>query len=204
MHLAMLKFKLLGNLPFIGKRVQSDYYKGLLAQIIKFEKQYNKPTVKFDQLIHDLYDCLASAPIAICEDFDWFLTLAITAHTKTSRDALEYLCALENGHSFQFDPYFKEFHVSSKETDFLAWYSNRETATSFIWRFLQVLQLYCLENPLDENEGVPFSEHRKVINKQTMEFLNGSYFRLVLDDFITIVQLAIDSQLRRLNGEAEG
>lgn len=203
MHLALFKFKLLGNLPFIGKKVQLDYYSELMAHLTKFEKQYNKPTVKFDQLIHDLYDCLASAPLAICEDFDWFLTLAITAQTKTSRDALEFLCALEEGHPFQFDPYFKEFHVSSKETDFLAWYSNGETAMGFIWQFMQVLQLYCLENPLDENEGVAFSEHRKAISKPMMEFMSGSYFRLVLDDFITIVQLAIDSQLRRLNGEAK-
>lgn len=199
MHLALLKFKLLGNLPFIGKRVERDYYKELSAHIVKFEKQYNKPTVKFDQLIHDLYDCLAAAPIAICEDFDWFLTLAITAHTKTSGSALEFLHELEDRTAFPFDPYFKEFHVSSKETDFLAWYSNRETTMAFIWRFLQVLQLYCLENPLDENEGVAFSEHRKAITKPMLEFFNGSYFRLVLDDFITIVQLAIDSQLRRLN-----
>lgn len=203
MHLALIKFKLLGNLPFIGKRFQADYYNELMGQITKFDKLFNKPTVKFDQIIHDLYDCLVTAPLDVCEDFDWFMTLGITAHTKTSRDALAFLYELGESRPFKFDPYFKEFHVSSKETDFLAWYSNRDSAMQFVWMFMEVLQLYCLENPLDENDGAEFKEHRKAINKPTMEFFNSSYFRLVLDDFITIVQLSIDSQLRRLNGEAK-
>ena len=203
MNLALLKFKMLGNLPFVGKRVQVNYYNSLMEYLTNFEKRVNKPTVKFDQMIHGLYDCLVGAPIAICEDFDWFMTLGITAHTKTARDALAFVYALEEKHHFKFDPFFKEFHVSSKETDFLAWYSNADAATHFIWGFLQLLQLYCLENPLNEQEGDTFKEHRTVITSPTLEFFNSSYFRLVLDDFITIVQIAIDSQLRRLNAEAE-
>lgn len=203
MNWGALKFNLFGDWPLIGHQIKLGYYRSVMDKVENIEKRFNKPMVKFEDNIHALYDCLQGSKITIHEDFDWFLVLGITTYTKTARKTVEFFDRLVEGELFKFEEYFKELNVSSRETAFLDWYSNFEDAQDFLDGFMYMMQLYCLENPLNEEEGEVYKgSNRWEIKKGTLEFLNSSYFRLVLDDFITLVKLSIDSQVRRLNGEA--
>lgn len=203
MNWGALKFNLLGNLPLVGKQVSLSYYKSVMDKVLFIEKQFNKPMVTFDHNVHALYDCLQGAKIVLHEDFDWFLTLGITTYTKTSGMTSQFFARIIAGEVFKFEDYFKELNVSSRETAFLDWYSNFDDTQDFADVFIYMLQIYCLENPINEEEGEVYKGNsRWEINKTTLDFISSSYFRLVLDDFITLVKLSVDSQVRRLNGEA--
>lgn len=202
MNWGVLKFSLFGELPFVGKQVSLSYYKSVMDKVLFIEKQFNKPMVTFDHNVHALYDCLQGAKIVLHEDFDWFLELGITTYTKTSGMTSQFFDRVIAGEFFKFEDYFKELNVSSRETAFLDWYSNFEDTQEFVDAFIYMMQIYCAENPLDEEGEVYQGNSRQEINKTTLDFISSSYFRLVLDDFITVIKLSIDSQVRRLNGEA--
>ena len=206
MNWGRLKFQLFGNWPVIGKQIQLDYYNSVIERITNIEKRYNSPRVGYDTHIHSLYDCLYGSMIELDEDIQWFLTLGITTYTKTSAMASECLQRIIKGEIFKYEEYFKELNVSSRETEMLDWYSNYEDTAAFMGDYLYMMQVYCLENPLDDNDEtgagaeVYKDSNRWEINRSTLDFINSSHFRLMLDDFITVIKLSIDSQIRRLNG----
>jgi len=202
MNWATIKFNLFGDLPVVGKQVSLSYYSSVMDRILFIEKQFNKPMVTFDANVHALYDCLQGSKIVMHEDFDWFLVLGITTYTKTSALTSQFFQRILNGELLKYDDYFKELNVSSRETAFLDWYSNFEDTQEFLGVFLGLMHMFCLENPIDEEGEIYKGNNRLEINRSTLEFINSSHFRLVLDDFITVMKLSIDSQVRRLNGEA--
>lgn len=204
MNWAKVKLKLFGNWPVIGKQIQVQHYTSLMDEVDLLEKQFNKARVRFEVIIRDLYDCLERSPVTLNEDFNWFLSISITSYTNTSTAAHYLLDRILKGEFFKYDLYIKELNVSSRETDFLDWYSSNYTVQMFMENFHYLMGLYCLENPLDEEHGDhTYKEtNRLEINRSTLDFLNSSHFRLVLDDYLTMVRMSIDSQLRRLNGEA--
>ena len=192
-----------GLLPKLGKGLKLIKYRQVIEKLEFVEKQFNKPMVSFDANIHALYDCLQGPVVELDEDFDWFMTLGITTYTETSGLASEFISRVLNNEFFKYDEYFKELNVSSRETEFLAWYSNIEATQGFLDQFMYLLQLYCIENPKDEELGDVYREdNRRELNKSTIAFFNSQHFRLMLDDFITMVKLSIHSQVRRINGEA--
>lgn len=205
MVLKMLKLKVLGSMPWFGKGVQLTEYKRIIDKLDYIEKQFNKPMVSFDANIHALYDCLQGTEIELDDDFDWFMTLGITTYTETSGLALQFVTRILNDEYFKYDDYFKELNVINRETEFLEWYSNMDSIQLFMDRFSYMLKLYCLENPkeADIEHGEAYNENNRLeLNRSTLLFFGSQHFRLVLDDYITLVRLSIDSQVRRLNGEA--
>lgn len=202
------------NVPLIGKRLKVARLNTVLSEVEHIKKQFNKPMVRFDDNMNGLYDCLKGLDMGLQEDIRWFLTLDITCYSKTSTEAATYLKRhLENGFP-QEEHFFKNTSVGSLETAFMDWYSNLETAQAFVDQFIYVLDLYCSENPrkvkhleeLDEQDDVGGSEvyrtvRNRELNQSLIEFFNNNQFRLILDDFLIMVEVVIYSQLRRLNGQ---
>lgn len=199
------KYDLFRNWPVIGKDIQRDHYNKVSAEIEGVLKRFNHPKVTLTDSVRCLYDCLKGLDIRLHDDFSWYPNVAISAYTKTSYDASALLHMTLAGGFPRYDEYFKELYVSNHETSFLDWYSNPESAEEFLGQFMLILHLYCEDNPVDEEYGEQyrFDYQRKELKPGLLDFFSSRYFRLVLDDFITLVRLAIHTQLRRLNGEVQ-
>lgn len=215
MSLANLFSDVFLNVPYFGKRFKIARLNSVLAEVAHIKKQFNKPMVRFDDNIHALYDCLRGLDLTLQEDIEWFLTLDITCYTKTSTEAAKYLNRhFENGFPKE-EHFFKVLSVGSLETGLLDWYSNFDTAQEFIDLFFYVIDVYCAENlrsvkspafdPDEQDDvsgSVAYTDSRKrEINPSLMDFFNSNTFKLVLEDFMVVIEVVIYSQLRRLNGE---
>lgn len=214
MSLANLVSNAVANIPYFGKRMKVARLNSVLSEIEHIKKQFNKPMVRFDDNIHALYDCLKGLDLTLEEDIGWFLDLDITCFSKTSTEAATYLKRhIEN--AFPKDEhFFKNLSVGSLETGFMDWYSNYDTAQEFIDLFVYAIDLYCAENPksakykvhgAEEQDDISGSEvytdsRKRELNHSMIEFFSNQPFRLLLDDFLVMVEVVIYSQLRRLNG----
>lgn len=215
MSLINLLFKPFESIPYVGKRMKINKLNKVLLDIEDIKKQFNKPMVRFDDNIHRLYDCLKGLDLTLVEDYEWYLSLDITTRTKTSVGASRYITEHINNLFPKEDIYFRESNVSNISVRFLDWCNNTESLQEFVFKFLYVLDLYCEENPKvikcfsddPEIQGDVFVGHNvykplrsKELNYSLLEFFNNNTFRLILDDFITSVQVVIYSQLGGLNG----
>jgi len=199
------KFDLFRNWPIIGEEIQRDHYNKVLAEIEGVRKRFNHPKVTLTDSIHCLYDCLKGLDIRLYDDFSWYPNVGISAYTKTSQEATALLRMILTGGIPRYDEYFKELYAVDHETGFLDWYSNPESTDELLGQFMLILDLYCEDNPKDDEYGerYKFEYQRKELKPSLLDFFSSRYFRLVLDDFITLVRLAIHTQLRRLNGEVQ-
>jgi hypothetical protein len=214
MALANLVSNAFVNVPYFGKRIKIARLNSVLLEIEHIKKQFNKPMVRFDDNIHALYDCLKGLDLTLQEDIGWFLDLDITCYSKTSTEAVTYLKRhVENAFPKE-EHFFKNTSVGSLETGFMDWYSNYDTAQEFVDTFLYVIDLYCAENPRSSKRPVFDAEEqddvfgtdvytdsrKRELTQSMIEFFINQPFRLLLDDFLVLVEVVIYSQLRRLNG----
>lgn len=192
----------LGKLPWVGRRLQLSYYQNLKLEVERIEAAFFSPTVRFTDQVHDLYDCLKGSEITLAEDFQWFHSLILNTYSKTAADAVHCLSSITNGWLLKTENYFKETEVT-KRVPLLQWYSNRDYVEQFISLGLVTLQAYTTRYPRLENEKVgPAIEKAKNVfwNPSLGNFCGSQYFKMILDDFITIVLIALESHIRRLNG----
>jgi len=198
-------FLLFKDLPVVGKPIKRKLFSEAISSIDLIIARAKHPMVSFDSTIHDLYDCLKNVPLELENDFEWLMTLDISAYTKTSGEALELLQRVVTDERFKFDPFFHQLGDITREREFLDWHSNHKATQTFIYKFAQLLHIYCLEFPKEHEreEGQRFDAVNRIeLSVGLMEFFNSRYFKLMLDDFLTVVRIAIHSQLRLVNDKA--
>lgn len=195
-------FMLAKDLPVVGKYILRKHLLDTVTQLDEIAARSKRPMVSFDSTIHDLYDCLKDVPLRLENDFEWLMTLEIVAYSKTSGEITELLTRVVTDERFKFDPFFHSLGDVTRDRSLLEWYSNHQATQRFLYKFMQLLHVYCLEFPKEENreEGQQFNQHTRLeLSVGLQEFFNSRYFKLTLDDFLTVVRIAIHSQLRTLN-----
>lgn len=196
--------KALTKFPLIHRWAGLSYHRELLSEIERIEARFFSATVRFADNIHDLYDCLLQATdVALVEDFAWFHTIELNTYTKTSGDAHALLFGLLNNKYPKTEDFFKEYEVR-KMAGLLHWYSSSYTVESFMAAGLSVIGVYCEVNPRSsdlDGEDI-FTKKPLRLNPSLAAFITSRHFRLMVDDLLTVTRLAISSQIRVLNGEA--
>lgn len=200
------KLKILGflNNTFMKRWVVAAYQRELLTEVQRVHERFNSATARFVDTVHDLYDCLKGAEIALYEDFRWFHGLGISTHTKTAAEAYELVRKVVEGYVFlKAEDHLRQTD-HAKETPFINWYSHANDYQGFITLMLVVLENYCYHKPRDPELGPQFELGDQIRWRNgAAEFCNGPYFKMMIDDLVTMVRLALDSNIRRLDAKAQ-
>lgn len=192
--------KIARYIPVIGKATELRYYKGLLEEVERIEARWFSATVSFKTQIHDLYDCLNGPEIHFWEDFEWFDKLEVNTYSKTAADVVHCLSSITNGWSIKTEDYFKDVEVT-KRVPFMKWYSNSHYVEKFLGLAMITMEAYCLRFPRNPEEGPTYEKAGNVYwNPAIANLVTGPYFKMIVDDFITIIRIGLDSHIRRLNG----
>lgn len=191
----MAMLNLLSSWPFVGRRFRVAVIEQLLAQFDIVEKGFSSPSVRFAHNIHTLHNTLQGFDYNPQEDFGYFKGLEFNSYTKTSARACSLLEVVGRNNGLpEMDFYFKDT-IKDSPHQFLDWYSNQNSLTTFIGNTIQLLNFYVLLNPLSE-EGSPHVFRPGEISFNTKEFLAGRYFKLVVLDFIQALRVLLHLEQR--------
>ena len=198
--------KLLKDVPLIQKWTRLEYYKEARLQLERIEARFSSATVRFTDNVHDLHECLLQmSEVTLVEDFEWFEGLHLNTYTKTSASVATLLWKLLEKQVVNVDDHFKEYEVK-KRTEFMQWYSNRPSLDAFIGNGFAMLAAYCDVNPRAferDHDHEEFTATTKSVqrNQPLDAFISSKNFRYMIDDLITIIRIALRSQIRVLDGE---
>lgn len=200
------KLKVLGflNNTFMKRWVALAYQRELMAEIERVYERFNSATARFIDTVHDLYDCLKGADIALHEDFRWFAYLSISTHTKTAAEAHELVRKVVDGYVFlKAEDHLKQSD-HSQPSPLLNWYSHATDVQGFITLMMVVLENYCYHMPRDPEVGPEFVLGDQIRWRNgAAEFCKSPHFKMMIDDLVVSVRLALVSNIRRLDVKAQ-
>jgi len=176
------KYGMLGKLPFIGKYIRMQVDKATLKELLLIEKRFGSTTVRFDTLIHDLYDCLKDLERPLAVDPVKFHNHTFTIHTRSSKTIAVYLERIFENENLNFDAYFG-LYVNSREVSFLDWYSNEESVEKFVDQMLGLLMLTCIRFKCDGYETLKFTEG----NVELERLSSSRWLKLLIMDLIQVL-----------------
>lgn len=183
------KYGMLGKLPFIGKYIRMQVDKATLKELRFIEKQFGSTTVRFDTLIHDLYDCLKDLERPLAIDPLKFHNYTFTIHTRSSKTIAVYLERIFENENLNFDAYFG-LYVNSREVSFLDWYSNEESVEKFVDQMLSLLMLTCVRFKCDGYETLQSPES----NVELERLSSSRWLKLLVMDLIQVLVTILEER----------
>jgi hypothetical protein len=176
------KYGILGRLPFIGKYIRMQVDKATLKELLFIEKQFASSTVRFDTLIHDLYDCLKDLERPLAVDPIKFHNYQLLVHTRSSKTISVYLERVYGNENLNFDVYFG-LYVNSRDVGFLDWFSNEESLEKFTDQMLGLLMLSCVRFKCDGYETLNAPES----NPELERLVSSRWLKLLVMDHIQVL-----------------
>lgn len=183
------KYGILGKLPFIGKYIRMQVDKATLKELLFIEKQFGSTTVRFDTLIHDLYDCLKDLERPLAIDPIKFHNYTFTIHTRSSKTIAVYLERIYENENLNFDAYFG-LYINSREASFLDWYSNEESVEKFVDQMLGLLMLACVRFKCDGYETLQGPES----NEELERLSSSRWLKLLIMDLIQVLVTILEER----------
>lgn len=183
------KYGMLGKLPFIGKYIRKQVDKATLKELLFIEKQFASTMVRFDTLIHDLYDCLKDLERPLAVDPIKFHNRQLVIHTRSSKTISMYLERIYENENLNFDVYFGVY-TNSREAGFLDWFSNEESVEKFVDQMLGLLMLACVRFKCDgyETLNVPKS------NDELERLSSSRWLKLLIMDLIQVLVTILEER----------
>lgn len=176
------KYGLLGKLPFIGKYIRMQVDKATLKELLFIEKQFASSTVRFDTLIHDLYDCLKDLERPLAVDPIKFHNYQLLIHTRSSKTISVYLERIYGNENLNFDAYFG-LYINQREAGFLDWYSNDESVEKFVDQMMGLLMLTLVRFKCDGYETLKVPES----NDELERLSSSRWLKLLIMDLIQVL-----------------
>jgi len=192
--------KALFRFPLIGKVAEKKYCEEMLLELERFEARFFSSTVRFVDQIHDLYDCLERSTVSFNDDYNYVDGLVPKLHTRSSGRISTCLAKVFNNEIELLEVYFKTPDQSTQER-FTKWYSNDPSTNYFLNSSLLLMGVYCHRNPRDEDGVVHDDQKQLPWNPAIKHFITSPYFKLVVMDVISVMKVALDVRLWRLNGK---
>lgn len=183
------KYGILGKLPFIGKYIRMQVDKATLKELLFIEKQFGSTTVRFDTLIHDLYDCLKDLERPLAIDPVKFHNYTFTIHTRSSKTIAVYLERIYENENLNFDAYFG-LYINSRQASFLDWYSNEESIEKFVDQMLGLLMLACVRFKCDGYETLQGPES----NEELERLSSSRWLKLLIMDLIQVLVTILEER----------
>lgn len=183
------KYGILGKLPFIGKYIRMQVDKATLKELLFIEKQFGSTTVRFDTLIHDLYDCLKDLERPLAIDPVKFHNYTFTVHTRSSKTIAVYLERIYENENLNFDAYFG-LYINSRQASFLDWYSNEESIEKFVDQMLGLLMLACVRFKCDGYETLQGPES----NEELERLSSSRWLKLLIMDLIQVLVTILEER----------
>ncbi len=183
------KYGILGKLPFIGKYIRMQVDKATLKELLFIEKQFGSTTVRFDTLIHDLYDCLKDLERPLAIDPVKFHNYTFTIHTRSSKTIAVYLKRIYENENLNFDAYFG-LYINSRQASFLDWYSNEESIEKFVDQMLGLLMLACVRFKCDGYETLQGPES----NEELERLSSSRWLKLLIMDLIQVLVTILEER----------
>lgn len=183
------KYGILGKLPFIGKYIRMQVDKATLKELLFIEKQFGSTTVRFDTLIHDLYDCLKDLERPLAIDPVKFHNYTFTVHTRSSKTIAVYLERIYENENLNFDAYFG-LYINSRQASFLDWYSNEESIEKFVDQMLGLLMLACVRFKCDGYETLQSPES----NVELERLSSSRWLKLLVMDLIQVLVTILEER----------
>lgn len=184
------KYGMLGKLPFIGKYIRMQVDKATLKELLFIEKQFASSTVRFDTLIHDLYDCLKDLERPLAVDPFKFHNYGLVVHTRSSKTIALYLDRVFNNENLNFDVYFG-LYVNSREVEFLDWFSTEESVEHFIDQMMALLVLSCVRFKCDGYETLQVPES----NVELERLSSSRWLKLLVMDLIQVLATILKERI---------
>lgn len=184
------KYGILGELPFIGKYIRTRVDKATLKELLAIEKRFDLPTVRFDTLIHDLYDCLKDLERPLAIDPNNFHNYELVIHTRSSKTISTYLERIYNNENLNFDAYLGVY-VHSRRAGFLDWYSNEESVEQFVDQVMGLLALTCVRYKCDGYETFKVPES----NAELERLSSSRWLKLLVMDLIQVLATVLEERI---------
>ena len=195
--------KLLSRVPFVGNWARLEHCKWLLTQFDQVERGFNSPTVRFADALKLLYDnLLETSQLHFEEDFKWFNTIELNTFTKTSGEAHRLLEALHKGLTIDVEDFYRS-HEVRKNVGFMQWYSSSYTLDLFFANGVSTVGMYCEVNAEQVSVEQALVAKKRPWNPPLDAFLASRYFKMMVEDLITVARIVVHSQIRVLNGEVQ-
>lgn len=183
------KYGILGELPFIGKYIRMRVDKATLKELLMIEKQFASSTVRFDTLIHNLYDCLKDLERPLALDPNNFHNYALDIHTRSSKTISTYLERIYNNENLNIDTYFGVY-VQSRQAEFLDWYSSEESVEQFVDQVMGLLALTCVRYKCDGYETLKVPES----NAELDRLASSRWLKLLVMDLIQVLTTVLEER----------
>lgn len=183
------KYGMLGSLPFIGKYIRRQVDKATLKELLFIEKQFASSTVRFDTLVHDLYDCLKDLERPLAVDPGKFHNYQLTIHTRSSKTISTYLERIYGNENLNFDVYFGVY-TNSRRAGFLDWFSTEESVELFMDQMLGLLTLSCVRFKCDGYESLKVPES----NVELERLSSSRWLKLLIMDLIQVLVTILEER----------
>lgn len=183
------KYGILGTLPFIGKYMRMQVDKATLKELRLIETQFASSTVRFDTLIHDLYDCLKDLERPLAVDPSRFHNYQFRVHTRSSKTISMYLERIYANENLNFDVYFGVY-INSRPAEFLDWYSNEESLELFVDQMMGLLMLSCVRFKCDGYETLKVPESNAELDRLS----SSRWLKLLIMDLIQVLATVLEER----------
>lgn len=187
------------KLPWIGGWVRRRCLEKALVALDKVELGFTKPSVKFSDNVHLLYDSLKGIQPAAGVPHRAYQTSGINCHTKTSKIACELLESMDKAWGNAPETYFKSTG-GNHTTAMLDWYSNESSLMEFHQRTLEMIFVFMQLNPRSADGNVYLGDP-KGVSQRLEDFLNNRLFKLLVLDLIAVSRLVYQLELWRNDGK---
>lgn len=183
------KYGLMGKLPFIGKYIRRQVDKATLKELLFIEKQFASSTVRFDTLIHDLYDCLKDLERPLAIDPIKFHNYQFLIHTRSSKTISVYLERIYGNENLNFDTYFG-LYINNREAKFLDWFSTEESVEKFVDQMMGLLMLTCVRFKCEGYETLIVPES----NAELERLSSSRWLKLLIMDLIQVLVTILEER----------
>jgi len=183
------KYGVMGSVPIIGKYIRTRVDKATLSELLMIEARFGSSTVRFDTLVHDLYDCLKDLerPLGIVPAKFHGYQLAI--HTRSSKTISEYLERVYENDSLNLDNYFS-LYSTSRLTGFLDWFSSEESVEKYFDQMLGLLAFACVQLKCDGYETLKVPES----NVALVRLASSRWLKLLMMDLIQVLTTVLEER----------
>jgi hypothetical protein len=184
------KYGMLGTLPFVGKYVRMQVDKATLKELLLIEKKFTSSTIRFDTLIHDLYDCLKDLERPLLVNPHKFHNYGCLIHTRSSKTIAIYLERIYNNENLNIDTYFSVY-ANSKQVAFLDWFSTEESVEQFVDQMMGLLVLSCIRFKCDGYETLEAPKSNVALD----QLVSSRWLKLLVMDLIQVLVTVLEERI---------